>query len=83
MAQTRQKTRRKTRMVDGAYAGQLLVWTWRKFITGHADCPLIAREFSELAGDDAEDLLLAVAAFLHALGLGSRRTLALGHPHCA
>ncbi len=76
------KARRKSRAADMAYTGQLLVWTWRKFVTGHADCPLVAREFHEAAGDGAENLLLSVAAFLQVLGLGCRRTLALGHPQC-
>jgi hypothetical protein len=64
-------------------AGHLLVWTWRKFVVGHADCPVLAREYFAFAGEQADDLLIAFAAFLQALGSGSRRTMTVGHPHCA
>lgn len=64
-------------------AGHLLVWTWRKFVIGHADCPVLVREYLDFAGDQADGLLGAFAAFLQALGSGSRRMLSVGHPHCA
>jgi hypothetical protein len=64
-------------------AGHLLVWTWRKFVIGHADCPVLVREYLDFAGDQADDLLVTFAAFLQALGGGSRRMLSVGHPHGA
>jgi hypothetical protein len=63
-------------------AGHLLVWTWRKFVSGQSDCPLLAREYFSFAGERADELLAAFAAFLQTLGHGSRRILAVGHPHC-
>lgn len=64
-------------------AGHLLVWTWRKFVIGHADCPVLVREYLDFAGEQADAVLGAFAAFLQALGGGSRRMLSVGHPHCA
>jgi hypothetical protein len=40
-----------------SYAEQLLVWSWRKIVRGDGGCPLIAREFSRLCGDDACEVL--------------------------
>jgi len=82
MARSRQ--REQQNRYDGELcAGHLLVWTWRKFVSGHADCPLLAREYFSFAGERADELLSAFAAFLQTLGHGSRRILAVGHPHCA
>jgi len=64
-------------------AGHLLVWTWRKLVVGHDDCPVLSREYSRFAGHDAEALLAAFAGFLLALGRGSRRVLMIGQPYCA
>jgi hypothetical protein len=67
----------------GLCAGHLLVWTWRKLVVGHDDCPVLTREYERFAGREAEALLLAFAAFLLALGRGSRRVLTVGQPYCA
>jgi len=64
-------------------AGHLLVWTWRKLVVGHDDCPVLTREYERFAGPQAEALLSAFAAFLLALGRASRRTLMVGQPYCA
>lgn len=64
-------------------AGHLLVWTWRKMVAGEGDCPLVTREFENLAGDRARDVLGALGNFLLLLGRGSRRVLAVGRPLCA
>src|ERR1700712_285689 len=77
--------RRKARRIHydgGLCAGHLMVWTWRKFVAGHGDCPILVRENEGFAGDNAPMLLVAFGAFLQALGHGSRRMLAIGRPHC-
>ena len=67
----------------GLCAGHLLVWTWRKLVVGHDDCPVLTREYARFAGSQAEPLLSAFASFLLALGRGSRRVLMVGQPYCA
>ena len=67
----------------GLCAGHLLVWTWRKLVVGHDDCPVLTREYARFAGPQAEALLSAFATFLLALGRGSRRVLMVGQPYCA
>jgi hypothetical protein len=67
----------------GLCAGHLLVWTWRKLVVGHDDCPVLTREYARFAGSQAEALLSAFASFLLALGRGSRRVLLVGQPYCA
>jgi len=67
----------------GLCAGHLLVWTWRKLVVGHDDCPVLTREYARFAGPQAEALLAAFASFLLALGRGSRRVLMVGRPYCA
>jgi hypothetical protein len=79
-------SRRKPKKIQyegGLCAGHLMVWTWRKFVAGRADCPVLAREYQRFAGDQAPMLLAAFGAFLQALGHGSRRILAIGRPYCA
>ncbi len=66
----------------GLCAGHLLVWTWRKLVVGHDDCPVLIREYARFAGPEAEALLSAFASFLLALGRGSRRVLVVGQPYC-
>ena len=67
----------------GLCAGHLLVWTWRKLVVGHDNCPVLTREYARFAGSQAEALLSAFASFLLALGRGSRRVLMVGQPYCA
>lgn len=62
------------------YVELLLVWSWRKIVSSHGNCPGIEREFTEWAGEAGHDMLLTYAAFLKALGHGSRRPLTIGHP---
>src|SRR5215216_3809941 len=64
-------------------AGHLLVWTWRKLVVGHDGCPLLTREYENVAGPKAEALLSAFADFLLVLGHASRRMLMIGPPYCA
>jgi hypothetical protein len=64
-------------------AGHLLVWTWRKMVGGHGECPVLMREYDRFAGMRADALLAAFATFLLLLGRGSRRVLNVGPPHCA
>jgi hypothetical protein len=63
--------------------GHLLVWTWRKLVVGHGDCPVLTREYARFAGPRAEALLSAFANFLLVLGQASRRMLMVGQPYCA
>ena len=64
-------------------AGHLLVWTWRKLVVGHEDCPVLTKEYERFAGPQADALLSAFANFLLALGQASRRMLSVGQPYCA
>lgn len=64
-------------------AAHLLVWTWRKLVVGHDDCPVLTREYERFAGPQAECLLSALTNFLLVLGQACRRTLAIGQPYCA
>lgn len=64
-------------------AAHLLIWTWRKLVVGHDDCPVLTREYERFAGPQADALLSAFAGFLLALGKASRRMLAVGQPYCA
>jgi hypothetical protein len=56
---------------------RLLVWTWRKIVTG---CPLIAREFCLLCGDDAAEVLATLYTFLQALAYAGRSSWEVGYP---
>ena len=67
----------------GLCAGHLLVWTWRKLVVGHDDCPVLTREYARFAEGHAETLLSTFASFLLALGRASRRVLMVGQPYCA
>ncbi len=64
-------------------AGHLLIWTWRKLVAGHQDCPVLIREYERFAGPQSDALLSAFANFLLALGQASRRMLSVGQPYCA
>ena len=61
---------------------RLLIWTWRKIVTGRASCPLIAREFVKLCGEDAAEVLATLSTFLQALAYSGRRDLQIGYPGC-
>jgi hypothetical protein len=62
------------------YGEQLLTWTWRKIVTGRSGCPLIAREFARLCGEDAAEVLATFCTFLCALAYVGRRRLQMGYP---
>ena len=64
-------------------AEHLLVWSWRKIVTGRADCPLIAWEFKRFCGEDAAEVLASLCAFLRALAYAGRPRLQIGYPGCA
>jgi hypothetical protein len=59
---------------------QLLIWAWRKIVTGRNGCPLIAWEFSKLCGEDAADVLATFCTFLSALAYVARRPVHVGYP---
>ena len=80
MAQAR--TRSIPHYDGGLCAGHLLVWTWRKMVGGHGECPVLMREYDRFAGKRADALLAAFATFLLLLGRGSRRVLSVGPPYC-
>lgn len=58
----------------------LLLWAWRRVAFGQGECPLLAREFVDACGEDGIDVLAMLQVFLHAIGIASRRRLALGMP---
>lgn len=54
------------------YGEHLPVCSWRRIVTGRADCPVIAREFADAGGGgDAVEVLLAVCSFLKALAFAA------------
>ena len=59
---------------------RLLVWSWRKIVTGGGGCPLIAREFSLLCSEDASEVLATLYTFLQALAYAGRRRFQIGYP---
>jgi hypothetical protein len=61
-------------------AEHLLVWSWRRIAAGRADCPLIAREFRQLCGEDAAEVLATFGVFLRALAYAGRHRLKIGYP---
>jgi hypothetical protein len=68
-------------MASGLEFGEhLLVWSWRKLVIGGGDCPVLSREFSELCGEDAGEVMATFVTFLRALAYASRRRLQVGHP---
>ncbi len=71
---------RETGATGLSYAELLLVWSWRKIVTGGGGCPLIAREFSLLCGEDASEVLATLYTFLQALAYAGRRRLEIEYP---
>lgn len=63
-----------------SYGEHLLVRSWRNIATGRGCCPLIAREFSRLCGEDAGEVLATFYTFLQALAYAGRRRLQIGYP---
>jgi hypothetical protein len=61
------------------FGEHLLVWSWRKIVTGRGGCPLIAREFSLSCGEDASEVLATLYTFLQALAYAGRRRLKVGY----
>jgi len=67
--------------VCGLSCGEhLLVWSWRNIAAGRGGCPLIAREFSRVCGEDAGEVLATFYTFLQALAYAGRRRLQVGYP---
>jgi hypothetical protein len=63
-------------------AERTLVFAWRMLVMGRGGCARLHEELETIAGDLAPELLLALGAFLMALGNASRRKLSVGHPGC-
>ena len=63
------RANRETDMTGLSYGERLLVWSWRKIVTGSSGCPLIAREFSLLCGEDGDEVLANPLHFLAGVGL--------------
>lgn len=59
-----------------------VIETWRQAALGHANAPKFLRDFRDHCGDAAEGVFEDYFSFLHLLGQGSRRRLAVGHPGC-
>ena len=62
------------------YGEHLLVWTLRRLVARRGSCPLIAHEFTEVFGEDGEEMLSILRIFLGLLGTAARRRLSFGHP---
>jgi hypothetical protein len=63
-----------------SYGEHLLIWSIRRMATGRASCPLIAREFVDGCGAQAEQAMAAFAAFFAILARGGRRRLVVAPP---
>ncbi|MEI9985338.1 MAG: hypothetical protein WDN69_20380 [Aliidongia sp.] len=62
------------------YGEHLLVWSWRRIAAGRGGCPLIAREFAEICGEDAAEVVATLDTFLRALAFAGRRAFVFGPP---
>jgi len=67
--------------VEGSgYVEHLLIWSWRRVATGRVECPVMAKEFTDVCGEDAREVFATLCTFLKALGFASRRRLNLRAP---
>lgn len=62
------------------YGEHLLVWSWRRIVTGRIHCPVMAQEFADACGSDAGEVFLTLCTFLKALAFASRRQLVIRAP---
>ena len=62
------------------YGEHLLVWSWRWIAAGLGDCPLIAREFADICGEDVAEVVATLDTFLRALTFAGRRAVVFGPP---
>jgi len=62
------------------YGEHLLVWSWRRIVTGRVQCPVMAQEFADACGSDAGEVFLTLCTFLKALAFASRRQLVIRAP---
>jgi len=62
------------------YAEHLLIWSWRRIATGRVECPVMAKEFTDACGDDAQEVFATFCTFLKTLGFSSRRRLNMRAP---
>jgi len=63
------------------YSEHLLVWSWRRIVTGRIHCPVMAQEFAEACGNAGSKVFAALCTFLRALAAASRRHLAFSAPN--
>jgi hypothetical protein len=81
MTPTGQAAVRRAAVVRGfGYGEHLLVWSWRRIVTGRVQCPVMAQEFADACSSDAGEVFLILCTFLKALTFASRRQLALRAP---
>lgn len=69
--------------VQGAgsgYVEHLLVWSWRRIATGRIECPVMAKEFIDACGEDAQEVFATFCTFLKTLAFASRRRLSIRAP---
>jgi hypothetical protein len=62
------------------YGEHLLVWSWRRIVTGRINCPVMAQEFADACGSDAGEVFITLCTFLKALAFASRRQLVIRAP---
>ncbi len=66
--------------MGSGYGEHLLVWSWRRIASGRGHCPVLAKEFADACGEDANEVLLTFSTFLKAWAFASRRQLVIGAP---
>lgn len=62
------------------YVEHLLVWSWRRIATGRIECPVMAKEFIDACGEDAQEVFATFCTFLKTLALAARRRLNIQAP---
>jgi hypothetical protein len=65
-----------------SYGEHLLIWSMRRMASGRAGCPLIAREFADACGAEAEHVMAAFGFFFATLARAGRRRLMVSPPGC-
>ncbi len=58
-----------------AYGEHLLVWSWRRIVSGRIHCPVMAQEFADACGKAGGEVFRALCSFLEVLAFASRRRL--------
>lgn len=60
----------------------LVLFAFRAMALGRADCPILHRTFTGVAGGEAEGALMHMLAFVRMVGWSGQRRVQLHHPGC-